>query len=124
MKTHLAALAMMAAVFAAFTMSVRAQDQSGSAKPFDVTIQGQVLKPGHYSVTADLTVIDAIELAGGFTVQALRSTVKITRAPKAGGTAQTTTLDYSDFALNNNNAQFKLQPGDVIFIPADPTYGK
>lgn len=121
MKLHLG-LAVLAAFFAALVPSAGAQDQPDPAAKFDVTVQGEVVKPGHYSVTPDLTVIDAIELAGGFTVRALRSTVKITHP--GNGADAATTLDYSDFALNNNNAKFRLQPGDVIFIPADPTYGK
>jgi protein involved in polysaccharide export with SLBB domain len=123
MKAYLA-IAALAAVFASAVLPARAQDPAAPAAPFDVTIQGQVLKPGKYSVTSDLTVIDAIELAGGFTERALRSTVKITHTGKDAGAAPTTTLDYSDFSLNNNNAKYRLQAGDVIFIPPDPTYGK
>jgi protein involved in polysaccharide export with SLBB domain len=123
MKAYLA-IAALAAVFASAVLTARAQDPAAPAAPFDVTIQGQVLKPGKYSVTSDLTVIDAIELAGGFTERALRSTVKITHTGKDAGAAPTTTLDYSDFSLNNNNAKYRLQAGDVIFIPPDPTYGK
>jgi protein involved in polysaccharide export with SLBB domain len=123
MKPQLAFVAL-AAVCAAFVFSAGAQDQAAPAAKFDVFVQGQVVKPGKYSATPDLTVIDAIELAGGFTAQAMRSTVKITHIGKDAGLNPTTTLDYSDFALNNNNAKFQLQPGDVIFVPADPTYGK
>ena len=123
MKPHLA-FAALAAICAAFVLSAGAQDQAAPAAKFDVSVQGQVVKPGKYSVTPDLTVIDAIELAGGFTAPALRSTVRITHTGKDAGANPTTTLDYSDFALNNNNAKFQLQPGDVIFVPVDPTYGK
>ena len=107
MKAYLA-IAALAAVFASAILPARAQDPAAPAAPFDVTIQGQVLKPGKYSVTSDLTVIDAIELAGGFTERALRSTVKITHTGKDAGPAPTTTLDYSDFSLNNNNANKEI----------------
>jgi protein involved in polysaccharide export with SLBB domain len=123
MKPHLA-LATLAAVLGVLVLSASAQAPADAAAKFDVTIQGQVLKPGHYSVSSDLTVIDAIELAGGFTERALRSGIRITHSGKDAAGAPATTLDYSDFALNNNNAKFRLEPGDVIFIPADPTYGK
>jgi len=123
MKPHLA-FAALAAVCAVLVLPLRAQTPADSPPKFDVTVQGQVVKPGHYAVSSDLTVIDAIELAGGFTERALRSTVKITHTGKDAGPNPTTTLDYSDFSLNNNNAKFQLQPGDVIFIPPDPTYGK
>ena len=123
MKPHLA-FAVLAAIFGAMVMSAGAQDPTDAAPKFFVSIQGQVVKPGKYSVTPDLTVIDAIELAGGFTERALRSSVKITRVAKEAGAASVTTLDYSDFALNNNNAKFQLQPGDAIYVPPDPTYGR
>jgi protein involved in polysaccharide export with SLBB domain len=123
MKPHLA-FAVLAAALGALVLTAPARGQADASAKFDVTIQGQVLKPGHYSVSSDLTVIDAIELAGGFTPRALRSSVRITHTGKNAGTAPPTTLDYSDFSLNNANAKFQLEPGDVIFIPADPTYGK
>jgi hypothetical protein len=34
------------------------------------------------------------------------------------------TLDYTDSPPNPNNANVKLEAGDIIAIPADPTYGK
>jgi protein involved in polysaccharide export with SLBB domain len=123
MKPHLA-IAALAAVLGALVLSTKAQSPANPAAKFDVTIQGQVFKPGHYAVSSDLTVIDAIELAGGFLERALRSSVRITHTGKDAAGAAPTTLDYSDFSLNNNNAKFRLEPGDIIFIPADPTYGK
>jgi protein involved in polysaccharide export with SLBB domain len=123
MKPHLA-LAALVAVLGLLVPTAGAQAPADPAAKFDVTIQGQVVKPGHYSVSSDLTVIDAIELAGGFTERALRSGVRITHSGKEAGGAPATTLDYSDFSLNNNNAKFRLEPGDIILIPADPTYGK
>ncbi len=123
MKPHLA-LAVLAAAFGALVLPAPARAQADAAAKFDVTIQGEVLKPGHYAVSSDLTVIDAIELAGGFTARALRSSVRITHGGKNAASGPPTTLDYSDFSLNNGNAKFQLSPGDVISIPADPTYGK
>jgi protein involved in polysaccharide export with SLBB domain len=116
MKPYLT-LALTAVVLALFGPALRAQDPRAPGS-FKVSVQGQVAKPGQYAISPDLTVIDAVELAGGFKPQALRSSVRIAHEGK------TTTLDYSDIALNNANANFKLSPGDVIFIPADPTYGK
>ncbi len=112
------------ALLAATGQPIRAQP--AARPPFKVSIQGQVAKPGRYAVSPDFSVLDAIEMAGGFTASALRSDVQITRVAGNGSAAKKTVyrLDYSDFQLNNGNAEFRLQPGDVIFIPADPTYGK
>ncbi len=123
MKPHLALVAL-AAALGALVLTAGAQSPPDSAAKFDVMVQGEVLKPGRYAVSSDLTVIDAIELAGGFTARALRSSVRIAHASKGAASGPPTTLDYSDFSLNNGNAKFQLSPGDVISIPVDPTYGK
>ena len=114
----------LAAALCACIAPCRAQDAAKPAATFGISIQGQVGKPGHYSVSAEFSVLDAIELAGGFREQALRSKVTITRGAKGADGPVTTTLDYSDSPLNPANADFKLQPGDVIAVPVDPTYGK
>jgi protein involved in polysaccharide export with SLBB domain len=97
-----------------------------AATQFKITIRGEVAAPGRYTISSDYSVIDAIELAGGFTARALRTDVEIRRVVMADGESKPTVfrLDYSDFPLNNANASFRLEPGDVIFIPADPSYGK
>jgi protein involved in polysaccharide export with SLBB domain len=118
-------IALIAAFLAALGLSAGAQDQP--APPEDnisVIIKGQVLKPGTYTISSDFTVIDAIDMAGGFTPQALRTQVTVTRATKMAGEDPTVTLDYSENSLTTVNFTFKLRPGDVIFIPADPPYGK
>jgi protein involved in polysaccharide export with SLBB domain len=123
-RTFLTGVALLAAALAAFGLPARAQAQDAPDPKFDVIIQGQVVKPGHYTISADFTVIDALDMAGGFTAQALRTSIKVTRAAKLPGEAATTTLDYSDNSLTPTNFTFKLRPGDVVFVPADPTYGK
>lgn len=119
------ALLMAAAALAVPGSRAWAEDQASSESKtqFSISITGQVLKPGKYTVTPDFTVIDAIELSGGFTPMALRSSVKITHTA-GSDRGKSTTLDYTDSPPNPNNANFKLEPGDVISIPADPSYGK
>jgi len=120
----LTAAAFLAAAFAPLSPPARAQAPDAPDAKFDVNIQGQVLKPGHYTIASDFTVIDAIDLAGGFTLKALRTRVTVTRAQKVAGEPPAVTLDYSDNSLTPVNFTFKLRPGDAVFIPADPTYGK
>ena len=126
------ALAFLAVALAALAAPSRAQDQSPADSPapsapapsFNVTIEGRVLHPGIYAITANYTVIDAIEVAGGFTDPALRSSVKVTHGSPRAGEAQVTILDYSDVTLKESNANFKLEPNDVISVPTDPAYNK
>jgi protein involved in polysaccharide export with SLBB domain len=123
MKPH-PAFALIFIALAALGLPAGAQDQGPPPERFEVFIQGQVPKPGRYTISADFTVIDAIDMAGGFTAQALRNSIKVTRAVKVPGEEPTTTLDYSDNSLTTTNFTFKLRPRDVIFVPTDPTYGK
>ena len=117
-------LALAALVTAATPIMNRAQAQPATS--FAIVVRGEVAKPGRYTIASDFSVIDAIELAGGFTARALRSAVEITRITQENGSPKKTVyrMDYSDFPLNNANAEFRLMPGDVIFVPVDPTYGK
>lgn len=117
----------MALALAAAALPAASRAQSPQPKPFAIVVRGEVVKPGRYTITPDFSVIDAIEMAGGFTARALRSAVEVARVthpPGGGGKRIVYRMDYSDFPLNNANAAFKLLPGDSIFVPADPTYGK
>jgi protein involved in polysaccharide export with SLBB domain len=123
-RTALLAVALLTAALAAFGLPARASAQDAPEAKFDVMIQGQVVKPGKTLISADFTVIDALDMAGGFTPQALRTQITVTRAAPQPGEARTTTLDYSENSLTPANFTFKLRPGDTVFVPADPTYGK
>jgi protein involved in polysaccharide export with SLBB domain len=123
-RTVLLAVAMLTAAFAALGLPAPARAQDAPEARFDVIIQGQVVKPGHYTIAADFTLIDALDLAGGFTPQALRTQIKVTRAAPLPGEERVTTHDYSDNSLTPTNFTFKLRAGDTVFVPADPTYGK
>jgi protein involved in polysaccharide export with SLBB domain len=124
LRTLRLAVALAAAFVAALGLSISARAQDAPAANFKVGIQGQVVKPGSYPISADYTVIDAIDLAGGFTAAALRNAIRVTRADPQPGEAKTVTLDYSDNSLTPVNFTFKLRANDVVFVPTDPTYGK
>jgi hypothetical protein len=123
-RTALLAVTLVTAAFAAFGLPAPVRAQDAPEVKFDVIIEGQVVKPGHYTIAADFTLIDALDLAGGFTAQALRTQIKVTRAAPLPGEERTTTHDYSDNSLTPTNFTFKLRAGDTVFVPADPTYGK
>ncbi|MGB4108160.1 MAG: polysaccharide biosynthesis/export family protein [Alphaproteobacteria bacterium] len=72
--------------------------QVKSARPF--YIMGEVKNPGGYSYASNMTVLNAVALAGGFTYRAAKDSVKVTR----GG------------AEENIEAGAKIAPGDVITV--------
>ncbi len=85
-------------------------------KPYFLA-SGEVAKPGKYELRGDVTVAEAIAVAGGFTQQALHSQVVLFRRISAEA-AESHVVDLKKM-LNAHNLQedMHLQPGDFIFVP-------
>ena len=85
-------------------------------KPYFVAI-GQVTKPGKYELRGNVTVTDAIAMAGGFDETAKHSQVLVfRRLPN----------DWAEVKKVNVKQMLKsadvredvyLQPGDLVFVP-------
>lgn len=67
-------------------------------------IMGEVEKPGQYPYTSDMTVLNAVAVAGGYTYRANEDSVYITRG--AGSE-----VEYPA------SQQVKVLPGDVVRVP-------
>ncbi len=85
-------------------------------KPYFLA-SGEVAKPGKYELRGDLTVNEAVAIAGGFTQQARHSQVVLFR--RAGvDVAETHVLDLRKMLDSRNlREDMHLQPGDFIFVP-------
>jgi polysaccharide biosynthesis/export protein len=84
-------------------------------KPYFIAA-GQVTKPGKYDLRSDLTVTEAVAIAGGFNDKAKHSQVLLFR-PVSGG-YETKLLDIKKLmATRNMNEDVHLQPGDMVFVP-------
>jgi polysaccharide export outer membrane protein len=84
-------------------------------KPF-FTVQGQVGKPGQYDLRNDITVTQAIAVAGGFAPTA-KTQVFLYRAVSANW-AEVRELKLKDILNGKNISEdLHLQPGDMIFVP-------
>jgi polysaccharide export outer membrane protein len=80
-------------------------------------ILGQVAKPGAYSLTNSVTVLDAIALAGGFRDFAKKKSIYVLRQ-NADGTQSRIPFNYKEVLKGENPAQnIKLQPHDTIVVP-------
>ena len=78
---------------------------------------GEVGRPGKYELRADLTVIEAIEIAGGFTHQAKHSQVLLFRRVN-DGLFEAHVFDLKSMLKKKNLGEITdLRPGDLIFIP-------
>lgn len=80
-------------------------------------ILGQVTKPGSYSLTNSVTVLDAIALAGGFRDFAKKKSIYVLRQ-NADGSQSRIPFNYKEVLKGENPAQnIKLQPHDTIVVP-------
>lgn len=97
-------------------------------KPTDlkIIIEGEVRNPDTFSLSTNLTVIDALLRAGGFTRQAYRKAVDVYRINKsdpnllieAFKVELPDSLNYTDESDRN----FILHDGDKIVVRPDPAY--
>ena len=79
-------------------------------------VTGQVSKPGQYDLRYDLTVSEAIAVAGGFLPTA-KTQVFLYRRAQAGW-VEAKELKLKDFLHGKNVTEdAEMRPGDMIFVP-------
>lgn len=81
---------------------------------FKVYLLGKVTKPGEYRVKSQLTVLQALAMAGGFTAYANERGVKILR--HQGGQDLMLSFDYRE-VMQGKAPDLRLQPGDRLLVP-------
>jgi len=85
-------------------------------KPYFLA-SGEVAKPGKYELRSDLTVNEAVAIAGGFTKQARHSQVVLFRRVSAD-LAESRVLDLKRMLDSRDLSEdLHLRPGDFIFVP-------
>ncbi len=85
-------------------------------KPYFLA-SGEVARPGKYELRGDLTVNEAVAIAGGFTQQARHSQVVLFRRISAY-VAESHVIDAKKMLDSRDlREDFHLQPGDFIFVP-------
>jgi polysaccharide biosynthesis/export protein len=78
---------------------------------------GEVGRPGKYELRADTTVVEAVEIAGGFTHQAKHSQVLLFRRVN-GNLFEAHVFDLKKMLKTRNLGEVaELHPGDLIFVP-------
>jgi polysaccharide export outer membrane protein len=78
---------------------------------------GEVGKPGKYELRADTTILEAVEIAGGFTHEAKHSQVILFR--RVGeGMVESHVYDLKKMLRERNVTEASyLLPGDLVFVP-------
>ena len=80
-------------------------------------VGGQVGKPGKYDLRSDLTVTEAVAIAGGFTEASKHSQVILFR-PETNGMTEARVINVKKLLRSRQLGEdVHLQPGDMIFVP-------
>ena len=86
--------------------------QTNSRKIFLI---GNVIRPGSYMLRHDMTVLQALSLAGGFTQFASPRDMKLIR--DVGGKQESRSINYYKMIKDTEVDDYMLKPGDTIVIP-------
>jgi protein involved in polysaccharide export with SLBB domain len=78
-----------------------------------VSVLGQVQRPGAVSYHPNMTIVDAIAMAGGFTGIAAKNSVSVRR--EVGGKVQSRMYPVADIT-EGRSANIPILPGDVVVV--------
>ena len=78
-------------------------------------VVGYVSKPGTYPLRGDVTVLQALSLAGGFTQFASPRKIKLVR--NLGQKQEVRVINYYDMIDRGGEGNYLLRPGDTIVVP-------
>ena len=79
------------------------------------SVIGNVTKPGIYPLRGDVSVLQGIAQAGGFTPFASPRKIKIVR--NTDGKEQAQMVNYYDMIEEGGKGNYLLKPGDTIVVP-------
>jgi polysaccharide export outer membrane protein len=79
-----------------------------------IHVLGEVKKPGTFSYQEDMSVVQAITLAGGFTPLAKETRVSVTRKTDEGEIVFV--VDVKKI-IGNKSSNVPLQAGDIVYVP-------
>ena len=79
-----------------------------------VFVFGEVQRPGTFPFDTDMSIIQAVTLAGGFTRAAAKNSLSVTRI--IDGQERKIRVPVEDIGTGKER-NFQLQPGDIVFVP-------
>ena len=86
-------------------------------RPLQVSVLGEVAKPGSFVLEQNSGVLQAIAVAGGMTPFASKDSVMVIRQRPGGGNPQRIRFSYDSLTqLKGRGAAFRLQGGDVVVV--------
>jgi polysaccharide export outer membrane protein len=87
-----------------------------------VNITGEVAKPGHYPLTANMRVADLVRVAGGLKRSAFADDADLTRSSAASGSSQRLEVKLVAALSGDTNEDVPLHNGDVLAIRQIPRW--
>jgi polysaccharide export outer membrane protein len=79
-----------------------------------ISVFGQVTKPGTFNYMNNMSIVEAITLAGGFTPLAAKNSITVTRTER--GKSQRFVVPGEEIG-EGKASNYLLRPGDVVFVP-------
>jgi polysaccharide export outer membrane protein len=79
-----------------------------------ISVFGQVRKPGTFTYMDNMSIIEAITLAGGFTPIASKNKISVTRVDK--GISRRFTIPAEKIG-EGRASNYLLRAGDIVFVP-------
>jgi polysaccharide biosynthesis/export protein len=79
-----------------------------------ISVLGQVNRPGEYEIRPGESILDVLASAGGPTERADLGKAQVLR----GNPVQTIDLNILEAFMKDKDPELKLEPGDVVFVPA------
>ena len=79
-----------------------------------ISIFGQVKKPGTFNYVNNMSIIEAITLAGGFTPMASKNKLAVTRI--IDGKSARFTVPAKEIG-EGTATNYLMRPGDIVFVP-------
>ena len=80
-----------------------------------VYVLGSVAKPGPFPLRSDMSILQALSLAGGFTQFASPRSIKLVRG--TGSRQEVRKINYYDLLDEGGEGNYLLKPGDTIVVP-------
>jgi len=81
----------------------------------EVFLVGQVNRPGPFPLTGNDTLLQLLTRAGGLTIFARRSAIRVIR--REGGKVTEYTVDYDAIVEGDFKQDILLRPGDRVIVP-------
>lgn len=95
-------------------------DREDFINPNTVQVLGSVKEPGTFEFGAGLTLTDALSLAKGFTKDAIKGIVVVSRSVRSRTRLSEVYRVASDSTFQRSSEEFQLKPGDIVMVRPNP----